>query len=86
MKPKDLLQHLEKGDRTMYHLTKKPQSGPTLGSINQAFGNAFTTAAGQLFGGGQLVSTSAAGNIFWNGGNQMAQRSGIQGLGGGPQW
>lgn len=32
MKPKDLLEHLEKGDRTMQHLTKKPESFMNAGS------------------------------------------------------
>lgn len=88
MKPKDLLAHLEKGDRTMHHLTKKPQSGlqftGTLsGGLDQAFQNAFNVAFGQSLSA-QTQASTTAGNVVQFGGNQMVQRTGL--IGGITKW
>lgn len=77
MKPKDLLQYLEKGDRTMFHLTKKPQAGTIMTSLNGLFQRAYSASLGQL---GSIVTMDPPNHAFWNVGNQIQARTGVQGV------
>ncbi len=71
MQPKDLLEHLEKGDRTMLMLKPKDDEKESLSSLTERVG-----LLGAAFGQGQLQSLmgqSTLGNIM--GGQQAAMNS-----------
>lgn len=66
MKPKDLLEHLEKGDRTMQHLSKKPESFMSVGSdlmgqLSRFYGGQI---ANQQDVSGWTVAQMQAGNLY----------------------
>ena len=77
MKPKDLLVHLEKGDRTMFHLTKKVETSSLGSTLNGMFQQAYSQSIGAMFG----ASTSAglqAQNIQWRQAQNAIQTGGFR--------
>jgi hypothetical protein len=80
MKPKDILQHLEKGDRTLYHLTNKPEAESIAaqfrelsGMFNQAYGQSIS----QL--GNTWTGVTTARQLAQNQGIGMQQNQGLTG-------
>lgn len=65
MKPKDLLEHLEKGDRTMEHLqaTGKIDQMHEVASMNSAFDQAMRS--GQLWSSQAIAGNQLGGQVRW---------------------
>lgn len=81
MKPKDLLEYLEKGDRTMEHLVangKVTTSPPGEGALNMAIQNAF----------GQMIDSQLANstNQMWQQAYASSQMIGNSQIGGSVRW
>lgn len=78
MKPKDLLEHLEKGDRTMHHLTKKPEAHlfNTSSRLVNAFNQGFGTSGGPFI----MNAMNTMQNSMWN------QQAGAMTTGGLLRW